>query len=336
MPEPYSIGKLTRKRADGTDYWSYCIIWWNERKRQRISLGTTDRLTAEAKARQAWCTLRPALDLNTVGAVVNAYLGTDDAPRPVPDRKRKAEAWQAAQTYWANMAIDAIDESSSLAYPAWRQRSANTVRQELSLVRTALNWAAGQKLTPSAPKVTLPPMPESKVEHLTKAQFRAFLAGCATPHVRLFAMLAVTTGGRKSAILEAKWTQVDFERALFSLNPEGRRQNSKYRATVPLNELILPALRDAHKVATTGYIIEHKGEPLADIKKGIGAAARRSGLKVHPHMFRHSAAVWMAEDRVPMPEIASFLGHRDINVTTRVYARYHPDYLRTASQSLSW
>ena len=75
---------------------------------------------------------------------------------------------------------------------------------------------------------------------------------------------------------------------------------------------------------------------MLDIKKGIAAASVRSGVKVHPHMFRHSAAVWMAEDRVPMSEIAAFLGHRDINVTTRVYARFHPEYLRKAAQSLSW
>lgn len=336
MQEPYTIGKLTRKRADGTEYWSYCVIWWNERKRQRVSLGTTDKQTAEARAREKWSTARPAADLDTVGAVVEAYLGTAQQPRPVSDWKRKMEAWRAAKGYWAEARIDAVDVTMSLAYPAWRQRSVNTVRSELSLVRTALNWAAGLKLIPSAPKVSLPPMPESKVEHLTKAQFRQLLAGCSAPHVRLFAMLAVTTGGRKSAILEAKWTQVDFDRALFSLNPEGRKQNSKYRATVPLNDLIMPALREARKVATTGYIIEHRGAPLGDIKKGIAAASVRSGIKVHPHMFRHSAAVWMAEDRVPMPEIASFLGHRDISVTTRIYARYHPDYLRAASQSLTW
>ena len=75
---------------------------------------------------------------------------------------------------------------------------------------------------------------------------------------------------------------------------------------------------------------------MLDIKKGIAAAALRSGIKVHPHMFRHSAAVWMAEDRVPMAEIASFLGHRDLNITVRIYAKYHPEYLRQAARSLAW
>lgn len=335
MPD-YNIGKLTRTRGDGTKHWSYCIIWWEGGSRRRHSLATTDRVTAEAQARRVWETQVKGAGLATVGDIIDAYLGPQDKPRGVPDDKRKREAWAAAKAYWAHLHPAIIDEAVSLAYPAWRKRSANTHRQELSLVRTALNWAVNGNKLDKAPKITLPPQPETSVGHLTKTQFRKFLLGCVTPHVKLFAMLAVTTGGRKSAILQARWSQVDLERGLLQLNPEGRKQNSKYRATVPLNDMILPALREARKTAATEFIIEHRDAPVLDIKKGIAAAAMRSKLKVHPHMFRHSAAVWMAEDRVPMPEIASFLGHRDINVTTRIYARYHPDFLRRAAQSLTW
>lgn len=83
-----------------------------------------------------------------------------------------------------------------------------------------------------------------------------------------------------------------------------------------------------HRVTMTERSASHT-RPLAH------AAAERNNLKAHPHMFRHSAAVWMAEDRVPMSEIASFLAHRDINVTVSVYARHHPDYLREAARSLT-
>lgn len=254
----------------------------------------------------------------------------------MPDDKRKREAWRAARPYWENLRVGLVDGPVSVGYLRWRGRRINTMRAELSLIRTALNWAEAEGLIDKAPPVKLPAMPETSVGHLTKAEFRTFLEGCAAPHVKLFAMLAVTTGGRKSAILQSKWDQVDFTRCLLDLNPEGRKQNGKYRATVPLNDMIMPALREAKGNAATPYIIEHRGNPLLDIKKGIAAASARSGIKVHPHMFRHSAAVWMAEDRVPMSEIASFLGHRDMRVTLRIYARYHPDYLREAARSLTW
>ena len=332
----YRIGRLTRTRADGSAYWAFCVTWRTPQGRKRYSLDTTDRVVAGTKARIVWDKLQGVKVMETVGDYVDAYLGPVERLDPVPDAKRKREAWAAAKGYWAHLKPSLVDEAVSLGYPAWRNRSANTHRQELSLIRTALNWAVANNHLTKAPKITLPAMPETSVGHLTKVQFRQFLLGCGMPHVKLFAMLGVTTGGRKSAILQAKWTQVDFDRALLQLNPEGRKQNSKYRATVPLNDLIMPALREAKEGAVTEYIIEHRGAPLLDIKKGIAAASKRSGVYAHPHMFRHSAAVWMAEDRVPMSEIASFLGHRDINVTIRIYARYHPDYLREAARSLTW
>jgi integrase len=71
------------------------------------------------------------------------------------------------------------------------------------------------------------------------------------------------------------------------------------------------------------------------VKKGLGSAAERAKLpKVSPHMLRHSAAVRMAENGVPMEEIASCLGHSDVKVTRSIYARFSPDHLRGAAKSL--
>lgn len=334
MSQPYTIGKLTRKRTDGTSYWAYCIIWWEAGSRKRHSLGTTDRVAAEAAARQVWAAMtRKERTFETIGDIVEAYL---DSLGGAKQEKRKREAWAAAKPYWAALKPDLVDAQTSADYVTWRNRSTNTVRHELGLIRVACNWAKDNKHIGDTPPVKLPAQPETSVGHVTKEQFRRFLEGCERPHIKLFAMLGVTTGGRKSALLEARWEQVDFNRRLINLNPTGRKQNSKYRAVVPLNDMILPALREAERARLTEYIIEHNGKPCKDIKKGFAAAARRSGVPCHPHMLRHSAAVWMAEDRVPMAEIAAYLGHKDINVTVRVYARYHPDYLRDAARSLTW
>ena len=38
-------------------------------------------------------------------------------------------------------------------------------------------------------------------------------------------------------------------------------------------------------------------------------AAVRSGVPCSPHVFRHTAGVWMAQADVPMQKISQFLGH---------------------------
>ncbi|MGB8089483.1 MAG: tyrosine-type recombinase/integrase, partial [Pseudolabrys sp.] len=51
---------------------------------------------------------------------------------------------------------------------------------------------------------------------------------------------------------------------------------------------------------------------------------------------RHSAAVHMAEAGISMEVIAQYLGHDDINVTRKKYARYSPTYLREAAAALEF
>jgi integrase len=74
------------------------------------------------------------------------------------------------------------------------------------------------------------------------------------------------------------------------------------------------------------------------VKRGLKTAAAAASIKasVSPHLLRHSAAVHMAEAEIPMDEIAQFLGHEDINVTCRVYARFSPTHLRKAAAVLEY
>ena len=44
----------------------------------------------------------------------------------------------------------------------------------------------------------------------------------------------------------------------------------------------------------------------------------------------------MAEERVPIEEIARLLGHKNTTITIRVYVRFHPDYLQRAAKALVW
>ncbi len=331
--QSWTIGSLTRKRTDGTSYRTWCIKWTDGDGPHRLSLGTEDRAAAETAARLFW-SRRTVASAGTVGDVMTAYL---DSLQGARDERRKREAWSAAGPFWSGLRMTQIDRQTSATYIAQRNRAANTLRNELGAIRTALRWAVGEKLIPEAPPIILPPMPESEVHHLSKAQFRRFLNGCRAPHVKLFAQLAITTGGRATALLELPWVRVDFERRVINLNPAGRVQkDNKRRAAVPINDRLFPLLVDARAGALTPFVIETGGERILSIRKGIGAAAERSGVHCTPHMFRHSAAVWMAEERVPMPEIASYLGHKDTRITERVYARFHPDYLRRAARALDW
>ncbi len=79
-----------------------------------------------------------------------------------------------------------------------------------------------------------------------------------------------------------------------------------------MNASARAALLEAKEAALSDYVIEWAGgQKVGSVKR---ASAHRKRLAkvgvVSPHDFRHSAAVWMAEDGVSMSEIARYLGTR--------------------------
>ena len=157
-----------------------------------------------------------------------------------------------------------------------------------------------------------------------------------TPHVRLFIILALTTGARMSAILELTWSQIDMKRRVIDFNVPSQEQTNKRRAQVPINDRARAALEEAVRGALTDHVIEWNGQGLSNIKKAIRMAAKRSGVPCSPHVFRHTAGVWMAEADVPLQKIARFLGHTSTRVTEKTYARYSPSFMRDAAAALDW
>lgn len=269
-----------------------------------------------------------------MGEAVEAYL---NAKAGIASIKRARVAWKASEPFWGKMPIARVDVQTAVDYREKRKHcKAITVRNELAVIRAALNWAEKNKLIGKAPFIQMPPIPATNVGHLSKAEFRKLLDNALAPHIRIFLQLAVGTGARTNALLDLTWDRVDFERNLITLNPQDRVQTSKYRATVPMNTQLRAALLDAKEGALSDYVVEHGRERVASIKNGFAAAARRAGLKATPHMLRHSTAVWQAEQNIPFSQIAQFLGHTDSRITERVYGRFSPSFLANAAEALTY
>ena len=210
-----------------------------------------------------------------------------------------------------------------------------TIHTELGRLRSALLWAAKRGIIASAPYIFRPPAGPPRDLRLTREEARRFLDGCEMPHIRVFVILAMTTGARMGALLGLTWDRVDFERGLVDLNDPSRPRTKKRRALVRMNDTARAALSEARTGAITPFVVEWSGKPVATVKKGLQAAGRRSGLPwVTAHVFRHSSATWMAESGIPMAEIAQVLGHTDSRITERVYARFSPAYLARATGAL--
>ena len=310
----------------------FAIVWRdNCDKRRRYTLEATNRPTAEAEAR-AWWKRNTGAD-GTVGAIVEAYIDAREEAG-IASTARQRDAWKAMKSYWANVDPSKIDDEMAQEYVRRRDRGQATTRYELSMLSVALRWAVKQDLLGKAPEVWRPNAPDRQERHLSVGEFAKWYRKVIAPHVRLYVEIAIATMARPTAILELKWTQIDWEHGTINLNPQGRRQTRKRRPIVPLDDETLQLLEEAYKGAQSEYVIERGGKKLQSIKKAFQAASARSGIHVTPYTLRHTGAVWAAEQGTSMAELAQFMGHDDDRTTQKHYARFSPSYLRGVSSNL--
>lgn len=275
---------------------------------------------------------RIAENMGWTGRAVLPFFG-DRKPDEISDKTCRAYVAQRRTAKRGSAAQQARLEKAGK--PPALGVADGTIRTELNQLRAALLWAEKQKLIGRAPAIEMPSAPVARERHLTRREFDRLLDAAEMPHLRLYLLLAISTAGRNAALLELTWDRVDFERGLIFLGPRHVLRPQKGRATVPMTNGLRAALSDALAYRRSDRVITWAGEPVASVRTALGKAAKRAGLpKVTPHMLRHSAAVWMAEDGNRMEEIAAYLGHADAIITQRVYARFSPAHLRKAANSL--
>lgn len=306
------------------------------RPRVRLPLNTIDLGIAEVRASQLWAARNaPVVAADKVEDIWAAFVATRTADGYCP--KRLGFVAKSLLPFFGYKVGTEISKEDCKKYAAERQklgRKPSTIRTELTFLSACLNLRYGPGTGKT--QVWLPRPSPPRDRHITKEEAAALFALEMAPHVKLFIILALTTGARMTALLTAKWDQVDFDNRVINLLAHDAVITSKRRALVPLNTRAYDALKHARLMAQTEYIIEFNDKPVASVKKGVQNAGRRADVPCSPHVFRHTAGVWMAQNNVPMQLISQYLGHTSMRVTERVYARYSPSFMKDAADALDW
>jgi len=298
----------------------YYAVWREKGETKRVSLRTDDRAVAERRLKDQ----QRQPQGETVAEIVRDYLSQKESAR---SHEAMRYSWKALEPHFSQYRPDQITPAMCKAYAKARKVSAGTVIKDLGLLRTATKGRGGH--------FWFPPAPVPKDRYLTRAEFERLLNASSLPHLRLFLVLALTTGGRSGAILELTWDRVDFARGQIRL-ADGS-QGRKGRATVPMNKEARRALEAAYEGRESEWVIEWGGRKVKSVKRAFRESVARAGLDaVTPHVLRHTAAVWMIEAGASITEVSQYLGHTDTRTTFRVYARHSPDHLQKAAKSLTW
>lgn len=132
----------------------------------------------------------------------------------------------------------------------------------------------------------------------------------------LMILMAYRHGFRAAELVKLACNQVDFENRVLHVT----RVKSGDPATHPLGREELAGLKKLLGTRRTGPVfLSERGEAFST--RGWHRIVQRAGdlaqlgLSVHPHMLRHGAGYYLANQGVDTRAIQAYLGHRNIQHT---------------------
>ncbi|HEX6013878.1 MAG TPA: hypothetical protein VFY87_19205, partial [Geminicoccaceae bacterium] len=264
-------------RVDGTPCW---YVFWDEapRKRRRATLGT-DQLPAAKERLVSWVHEHGHLEPEdprhvTVAAVLDRYWHKHAKGQRSAEQARIAAA-QILQFLGA-ATVSELTPQRQERFRAWlaQGRSPDTVSRVLSVLRAALRWSEKHQELTRVPFIFDVKRAAPRERFLSVEELARLHDGFDCDYGRMFFWLQLGTAGRKEAILELTRFRCDTRRRLIRLNPEGRGQTAKRRATLPL----VPYLASLVEAGRDGYLVHHNGAKLGDIKAAWRRARTKAGL----------------------------------------------------------
>ena len=189
------------------------------------------------------------------------------------------------------------------------------------------------------------PKAPRKIYEPTDEELARMLRAPIPDDLRRWLLNAMATGGRPEAVLELAPAARKRDVGLIDLNPEGRRQNKKYRATVRELPSQTKWLNEWESLAAS---LAAKGETrpsqycIYASVDSVDTALRRWRIKpavnvpkISVYSIRHRATSVMRAAGVPSEQISFQIGHRRPSErSTRNYGEYGPDYLSAAAKAL--
>jgi integrase len=160
-------------------------------------------------------------------------------------------------------------------------------------------------------------------EHLTPDEVERLIEAAKTNRHghrdALMVLLAYRHGLRAAKVVDLRWEQVDFKMALLSV----RRVKAGTPSSHPLTGRELRELRRHRR--ENGHspfvFVSERGAPLTapGFSRMVerAAAAADLGIKAHAHMLRHTCGYKLANDGHDTRSLQAYLGHRNIQNTTR-------------------
>ncbi|HHI00986.1 MAG TPA: recombinase XerC [Thermococcus litoralis] len=210
--------------------------------------------------------------------------------------------------------------------------------KSLNLVVQALKaYFRFEGLDEEAERLKSPKVPRSLPKSLTKEDVKKLIKAVPPTRKRdrLIILLLYGTGLRVSEVCNLKIEDIDFKRGILIVKGG---KGAKDRV-VPIPDFLLKEIEDYLKTREDGseyLFVEVRREKKDRISPKtvwylLKKYGEKAGIRVTPHMLRHSFATHMLEKGVDIRVIQEILGHSNLS-TTQIYTKVTVEHLKRAQE----
>tara|TARA_Y100001937_G_scaffold72262_1_gene98284 strand:- start:1928 stop:2791 length:864 start_codon:yes stop_codon:yes gene_type:complete len=244
--------------------------------------------------------------------------------------------------FFGNMKIHEIPKYKVEEYYNRRKIKRQSVAKEIAMLNASLNYCYKMEYIDKKPRLLDASYKnETRNVWLTLDEIQKILKSDRikrNPHIEMACKLALTTTARKSAIRNLRVDQINWnegERGLINFNTDTMLNKAKPRAVVPVPKSIESMLKKCCEDSVLGWVLQtRRGRQISDPLFVLQNAVKDVGIdkNVCFHTLRHTGAVHMAKNNVPLLELSRYMGHTSIEITEKVYAKFYPDFMKRSSE----
>ncbi len=349
MPKPSKGARLFQRKRKGREP----VFVIRDGKFEQ-STGTNNRQQAESQLAQYIAGKNrqsgPAQPQHMTVAECLAIYGEEHAAT-VADPARIGYAMDALLPFWGDMACSDVKGSTVRLYQRQRGVSDSTVRRELSVLRSAMNYCGREGYLLSVPMFPLPKTPDTTQQALTRAEVAKLIWTARQlsrqrrdidyRHIARFILISVYTGTRKSAALNMRlrgpaihcgW--FDLDAGLMFRKGTGEATTNKRRTPARIPRQLRAHLQRWDRQGYT-WAVEYRGARVADIKTAFNQVVEKADLdwRPTPHSLKHTAVTWAIQGGASIEDASAFFS-TSIETLQRVYWHLSPRYQQGALEAI--
>lgn len=189
-----------------------------------------------------------------------------------------------------------------------------------SLYSLAKTWPNGPTLSPFDQfKLRELPDAEKRTVWLTEREVETLLQHCLHDQHRLFVLMAVDTGMRKSEMLNLRWSEVDLDEGMIFLGNRDRARTKRgVGREIPLSPRLADTLRITPRRSEWVFPGPDPAKPVTTLKTFWRRVTRDANLQgVRIHDLRHTFGTRAQQRGVDVYSIMDLMGHSHITSSER-------------------